>query len=57
MAYFFINADLELFEHVLRYFRCNVFPIFYYNVKGYDYFLYLAFLEKVKYFQILRLEN
>jgi hypothetical protein len=54
---YFIDADPELFEHIMRYLRCRVLPIFYDNIKGHDYALYLALLEKAKYFQIPRLEN
>ncbi|KAH6716314.1 BTB/POZ protein [Leptodontidium sp. MPI-SDFR-AT-0119] len=53
----FIDADPELFEHVLRYLRRGVLPIFYDSAKGHDYSLYLALLEEAKYFQIPRLEN
>lgn len=31
---FFIDADPELFEHVLRYLRHSVLPIFYVSAKG-----------------------
>ncbi|KAF4628219.1 hypothetical protein G7Y89_g9933 [Cudoniella acicularis] len=54
---YFIDADPELFEHILRYLRRGVLPIFYDRVKGHNYSLYLALLGKAKYFQILRLEN
>jgi hypothetical protein len=54
---YFIDADGGLFEHVLRYLRRGVLPIFYDKMKGHDYSLYLALLEETKYFQIPRLEE
>lgn len=54
---YYIEADPDLFEHILRYLRRGVFPIFYDNTKGHDYALYLALLEEAKYYQIQRLVN
>ncbi|RFU33670.1 hypothetical protein B7463_g2676, partial [Scytalidium lignicola] len=54
---YFIDADPELFEHILRYLRRRVLPVFYDNIKGHDHTLYLALLEEAKYFQIPRLEK
>jgi len=54
---YFIDADPELFEHILRYLRRSVLPIFYDRVKGHNYSLYVALLEEAKYFQIPRLED
>lgn len=54
---YFIDADPDLFEHILRYLRRGVLPIFYDNVKGHNHALYLALLEEAKYFQISRLEH
>jgi BTB/POZ domain-containing protein KCTD9 len=50
-----VDADGELFEHILRYLRRGVLPIFYDASKGHDHGLYLALLEEARYFQITRL--
>lgn len=52
---YFIDADGDLFEHILRYLRRKVFPIFYDNAKGHDHAMYLALLKEAEYFQIERL--
>ncbi|PQE27720.1 BTB POZ domain-containing protein [Rutstroemia sp. NJR-2017a BVV2] len=54
---YFLDADPELFSHILRYLRRAVLPIFYDNAKGHDHALYAALLEEAKYFQIARLEK
>jgi hypothetical protein len=54
---YFIDADPELFEHILRYLRRGVLPIFYDKIKGHDHALYLALLEEAKYLQIPRLQK
>ncbi|KAF7901774.1 uncharacterized protein EAF01_007073 [Botrytis porri] len=54
---YFIDADPNLFEHILRYLRRSVLPIFYDIKKGHDHALYLALLGEARYFQIARLEN
>jgi len=54
---YFIDADADLFKHILRYLRRGVLPIFYDNLKGHDHGMYLALLEEAKYFQIPRLEK
>jgi BTB/POZ domain-containing protein KCTD9 len=54
---YFIDADGDLFEHILRYLRRGVLPVFYDNSKGHDHALYLALLEEARYFQIPRLEE
>ncbi|KAF7881024.1 uncharacterized protein EAF02_006915 [Botrytis sinoallii] len=54
---YFIDADPDLFEHILRYLRRSVLPIFYHPEKGHDHVLYLALLGEARYFQITRLEN
>ena len=54
---YFIDADGGLFEHILRYLRRGICPVFYDNIKGHDYALYFAVLEEAKYFQIPRLEE
>ena len=52
---YFIDADANLFEHILRYLRRGVLPVFYDKARGHDNALYLALLEEAKYFQIPRL--
>lgn len=52
---YFVDADPTLFEHILRYLRRGVLPIFYDKAKGHDYGMYLALLEEAKYFDITRL--
>ena len=54
---YFINADPVLFEHVLRYLRRGVFPLFFDAAKGHDYYRYLALLEEARYFQIPHLQD
>ncbi|KAG0152949.1 hypothetical protein PDIDSM_1908 [Penicillium digitatum] len=54
---YFLDADPTLFEHILRYLRRRVLPIFYDIGKGHDHALYLALLEEAKYFQIARLQD
>jgi hypothetical protein len=54
---YFIDADPDLFSHILRYLRRGVLPLFYDNTKGHDHALYIALLEEAKYFQIARLEK
>ena len=52
---YFVDADGSLFEHILRYLRRGVLPVFYDKSKGHDHALYLALLEEARYFQIMRL--
>jgi BTB/POZ domain-containing protein KCTD9 len=54
---YFIDADANLFVHILRYLRRGVLPFFYDKLKGHDYALYLALLQEARYFQIPRLEE
>lgn len=51
---YFIDADPALFEHILRYLRRGVLPIFYDIDKGHDHAMYLAILKEARYFQIPR---
>src|SRR4051812_48134438 len=39
---YFINADPALFEHILRYLRRSVFPLFFDAENGHDHHLYLS---------------
>ncbi|KAI9866466.1 MAG: hypothetical protein M1813_001016 [Trichoglossum hirsutum] len=54
---YFVDADANLFGHILRYLRRGVLPVFYDNSKGHNHSLYLQILEEAKYFQIPRLEK
>ncbi|PWY86596.1 hypothetical protein BO94DRAFT_597322 [Aspergillus sclerotioniger CBS 115572] len=50
---YYVDADPNLFEHVLRYLRRGVFPIFYdYDKCRHDYHMYLALLGEARYFGI-----
>jgi BTB/POZ domain-containing protein KCTD9 len=49
---YFIDADPDVFKHILCYLRRGVFPTFFDKSKGHDHALYLAVLEDAKYFQI-----
>ncbi|KAI9653256.1 MAG: hypothetical protein M1829_001328 [Trizodia sp. TS-e1964] len=53
---YFLDADPILFEHILRYLRRGLLPVFYDNAKGHDHALYLALLEEARIFQIDRLQ-
>jgi BTB/POZ domain-containing protein KCTD9 len=53
---YFIDADADLFVHILHYLRRGVLPIFYDASRGHDHALYLALLVEARYFQIPRLE-
>ncbi len=54
---YFIDADPDLFEHVLRYLRRGVFPVFFDATNGHNYHLYFSLLEEARYFQIPRLAD
>jgi BTB/POZ domain-containing protein KCTD9 len=54
---YFIDADPQLFEHILRYPRRGVLPVFYDNLRGHNHALYRALLEEARYFQTGQLEN
>ncbi|RAL03116.1 BTB/POZ domain-containing protein [Aspergillus ibericus CBS 121593] len=54
---YFIDADPTLFEHILRYLRRGIYPLFYSPDKGHDYALYAALLEEARYFGIAGLES
>lgn len=54
---YFVDADAVVFEHVLRYLRHGIFPVFYDRSKGHDYSLYQALLGQARYFQIAQLEK
>jgi hypothetical protein len=52
---YFIEADSDVFEHILRYLRTGVLPIFYDNTNGHDYAKYHSLLGEAQYFGIDRL--
>ncbi|KAH7410495.1 hypothetical protein DE146DRAFT_776188 [Phaeosphaeria sp. MPI-PUGE-AT-0046c] len=54
---YFIETDANLFEHILRYLRTGVLPVFYDRLAGHDFPLYQALLGESKYFAISRLEK
>lgn len=43
---YFIDADPDAFEHILKYLRHGTFPLFYDNAKGHDHRQYLGVLER-----------
>jgi BTB/POZ domain len=47
----FIDANGDIFEHILRYLRRGIFPLAYDKDKGHDYKLYAEILVEAKYFQ------
>ena len=47
-----VDADSETFDHVLRYLRHGVYPIFYHAQSGHDFALYLNVLQQAKQFRI-----
>lgn len=48
----FVDADPELFEHILRYLRRQTPPLFYDKYKGFDFHKYIALLYDAKYFGV-----
>ncbi|PWY86595.1 hypothetical protein BO94DRAFT_546819 [Aspergillus sclerotioniger CBS 115572] len=54
---YFIDVDPTLFEHILRYLRRGIYPLFYSPDKGHDYALYAALLEEARYLGILKLQT
>ncbi|KIW34055.1 uncharacterized protein PV07_00857 [Cladophialophora immunda] len=54
---YFIESDANIFEHILRYLRTGVLPVFYDRLTGHDFPLYQALLEESKYFAIDRLQK
>jgi hypothetical protein len=47
---YFIDADPDLFKHVLHYLRRGILPIFYDMIKGHDRSLYVALTWRSKIF-------
>lgn len=54
---YFIETDARIFEHILRYLRTGVLPIFFDKTTGHDFVLYQALLEEARYFAIDRLQR
>jgi hypothetical protein len=54
---YYLDMDGDVFAHVLRYLRNQVFPVFYDKLKGHDYGLYAMVFEQARYLQIPRLEK
>ncbi|KAB8071045.1 BTB/POZ protein [Aspergillus leporis] len=52
---YLVDADPALFEHILRYLRRGLFPLFYDRVRGHNYGLYIALLDEARYFGIDKL--
>jgi hypothetical protein len=53
----FIDADGDLFVHILSYLRRKILPVFYTAQNGHNHGLYHALLQEAKDFQIPRLEK
>ncbi|KAJ4301768.1 hypothetical protein N0V90_003862 [Kalmusia sp. IMI 367209] len=54
---YFVDADADIFEHVLRYLRLpQVYPLFWTKADGFDYDLYNHLEAAAVYFQIKNLE-
>ncbi|KAK8156585.1 hypothetical protein IWX90DRAFT_411672 [Phyllosticta citrichinensis] len=49
---FFVDADPDLFEHILRFLRRGVYPIFHDTKKGHDHSLYAALQKEADFFGI-----
>lgn len=49
---YFVDADPDLFVHILRYLRRGVLPILYDRLHGFDHVLYEALLKEAEYFGI-----
>ncbi|KAL3487326.1 hypothetical protein BJX62DRAFT_9203 [Aspergillus germanicus] len=54
---YFVDADPDLFVHILRYLRRGVLPIFYDLQKGHDEALYDALLKEANFLGIAQLES
>lgn len=49
---YFVDADSDLFVHILRYLRRGVFFFFYKAIYEFDFVFYQTLQEKVLYFEI-----
>lgn len=52
---YFVDADPDLFQDILRYLRRGFYPLYWNRAEGHNYVRYLALREEVRYFQIDRL--
>lgn len=50
-----LDADADVFKHIMRFFRTGVLPVFYDGLKGFDHQLYSLLLEQAEFFVIDRL--
>ena len=51
-GFYFIDADPEIFKHVLRFLRHGIYPLCYDNARGHDYGTYAAIQKQADYFII-----
>ena len=54
---YFIDANPEIFEHVLSYLRRGIFPLFWDKAKSFDYGKYAELLQEAHYFGIQPLQQ
>ena len=54
---YYIDADPELFNDILRYLRRGIYPLCWNKVQGHDYIRYAALLEESKFYQIDKLTS
>lgn len=47
-----LDADADVFKHIMRFFRSGVFPVFYDSLKGFDHPLYASLLEQAEFFLV-----
>lgn len=52
-----LDADADVFKHIMRFFRSGVLPVFYDGLKGFDHQLYSLLLEQAEFFLIDRLRD
>lgn len=52
---FFIDADPEIFKHILRFLRHGVYPLCYDKAKGHDFAMYAAIQKQADYLVIPKL--
>lgn len=52
-----LDADADVFKHIMRFFRSGVLPVFYDGLKGFDHQLYSLLLEQAEFFVVDRLRD
>lgn len=52
---YFVDADGDLFVHILQFLRRGVYPLFYSNSQGHDFAKYHALLGEARYFLVHKL--